>query len=688
MSSYRLSIDVGGTFTDVVIQDERNENIFCTKIDSNPQDQSLSIVQGIRKIIQKLNISCQEITYFSHGTTVGTNALLERSGAKTALITTKGFRDVFEIGTQKRPDLYDFWVKRPKPPIHRHLIYEIPERIRFTGEILEEIDLYAAKNVIKRIKENEIESIAICFLHSYKNPENELKMKNLILEEMPDMYVSLSSEILPEIGEYERTCTTAVNAYLMPKMYKYINKLEKEKENLGIKKNLHIMQSNGGLMSAYFAANRSVHTVFSGPAGGVLGGKNISKQLGEKNLITLDMGGTSTDIALIENYENKFTTGGTIGTFPIKVSMIEMHTIGNGGGSIGWVDEGGALRVGPQSAGALPGPACYNIGGEKPTITDANLLLGRLNYKNFLGGEKELSYEKAKTVIENEIGNILKLSYIESANGMLDILYSNLSGGIKIVSIQKGYDIREFSLLAFGGAGPLHASQLMKDLDINRVIIPLAPGNFSATGELFAEIQYDYVRTLVMPIEKVNFEEYNLIFNQLILEAKKDLKKENINEDSIIFKGTSDIRYAGQSWELNIPVPIMVNSNKNLLEIKHDFNNKHKKTYGYNLKDENTVLVNIRLSAIGSIPKAVFASSSKHKRKTVSIINDAYKGNREVFFNNSFIHCPIYDRDELYTGNIIAGPAIIEEYGSTTVVLNNQKAFIDELKNIIIEREE
>jgi len=413
MSSYRLSVDVGGTFTDIVLYNENNRSFYHTKIDSNPQDQSLSIIQGIRKIVQKLNISYNEIAYFSHGTTVGTNALLERSGAKTALITTEGFRDVFEIGTQKRPDLYDFWAKRPKPPIPRYLIYEIPERTKFTGEIIKEIDLKSAKSIINKIKENNIESIAVCFLHSYKNPDNELKMKELILKEIPEIHVSLSCEILPEIREYERTCTTAVNAYLMPKIYKYINTLEKEKEVLGIKEQLHIMQSNGGLMSAYFAANRSIHTVFSGPAGGVLGGKNISRLLGEKNLITLDMGGTSTDIALIENCEIKFTTEGTINTFPIKVPMIEMHTIGSGGGSIAWVDEGGALKVGPQSAGAVPGPACYNIGGEKPTITDANLLLGRLNSKYFLGGEKKLNYDKARIAIENEINNKLKLSYLE-----------------------------------------------------------------------------------------------------------------------------------------------------------------------------------------------------------------------------------------------------------------------------------
>jgi len=686
MSAYRLSIDVGGTFTDVVIYNEKSQTFHFTKIDSNCQDQCISIIEGIKKISQQLGISYNDISYFSHGTTVATNALLERKGAKTALITTGGFRDIFEIGTQRRPDLYDFWAKRPKPPIPRYLIYEIPERALYTGEIIKEIDENIAKKIINELKKNEIDSVAVCFLHSYINPNNELKMKELILKEIPDIYISLSSEILPEIREYERTCTTAVNAYLMPKVHRYISKLEKQKEALGIREKLHIMQSNGGLMSAHFAANRSINTVFSGPAGGILAGKYISKLIGEKNVITLDMGGTSTDLALLENYENRFTTNGEIGNFPIKVQMIEMHTIGSGGGSIAWIDDGGALKVGPQSAGAVPGPACYNIGGNKPTVTDANLLLGRLNSKYFLGGEKLLSYEKAKLVVEKEIGNNLKLSYAVSANGILSVLFSDMSGGIKVISEQKGYDLREFSLIAFGGAGPLHAYQLMNELDIKKVIVPLSPGNFSATGELFAEIKYDYVQTHIVPIEKFSFEEYNQIFEQMMAAAVEDLTKEKFGREDIIFRGTADMRYSGQAWELNINVPIKLNSQEDLSKISRDFNKIHKRTYGYVLKGESIVFVNFRLSAIGLMPKVDFKEYLI--KKDVSISKQAYKGNRKVFFDNGFIDCPIYNREKLIPGNVIKGPTVIEEYGSTVVVSCNQKMSIDKFKNILIEREE
>jgi len=683
--SYRLSVDVGGTFTDIVLFNEISKSFYTTKISSTPQDQSIGIVEGIKKVVKQVGISYNDIFYFIHGTTVATNALLEREGAKTALITTEGFRDIFEIGRQRRPDLYDFWAKRPKPPIPRYLIYEVPERVLYTGKVITELNKNKAREIIREIKKNNVKSVAVCFLHSYKNPKNELRMKELILEEMPRIYISLSCEILPEIREYERTCATSVNAYLMPKVHKYINKLVKEKDNLGIKRNLHIMQSNGGIMSADFAAKRSIHTVFSGPAGGVLAGRYISKLIGEKNVITLDMGGTSTDIALLENNEIKFTTNGEIATFPIKVAMIEMHTIGSGGGSIAWVDDGGALRVGPQSAGAVPGPACYSLGGEKPTVTDANLLLGHLGRENFLGGEKLLSYEKAKIAIEKKIASKLNLSCLEIANGLINIVNSDMSGGIKVVSTQKGYDLREFSLIAFGGAGPLQADQLMSELNMKKVIIPLSPGNFSAIGEMLAEIRYDYVRTNVVSIKNITIKEYNEIFDEMKKEAIENLAEEGFEKENIVFKGTSDMRYAGQAWELNIPVPINLYSENEFLKITKEFNRIHKRTYGYILKDGEVVFVNLRLSAIGLIPKIDINLKLPMGENAT---NYAYKGDRKVFFNNKFIGCPIYDRSKLMPGNIIKGPVVIEEYGSTTTVSCNRKVSIDKLKNIIIEREE
>jgi len=679
---YRLSVDVGGTFTDVVLFDEKTKAVYVTKVSSTSKDQSEGVIKGIKKIAKQVGISSYEdISYFIHGTTVATNALLEKGGAKTALIITEGFRDILEIGRQRRPDLYNFWAKRPKPPIPRYLIFEVPERVLYNGEIVKKLDENKAKQIIGKIKRHNVKSIAVCFLHSYKNSVNEERMKKLILEEMPDAYISISCEILPEIREYERTCTTVANAYLMPKVQIYINNLVKRKENFNITAKLHVMQSNGGVMSAEAAAKRSVHTVFSGPAGGVLAGIYMSKLIREDNVITLDMGGTSTDLALIEKNQIKLTTEGEIGGFPIKVPMIEMHTIGDGGGSIAWVDIGGALRVGPQSAEADPGPACYGLGGENPTVTDANLVLGRLNNKSFLGGEKPLYYEKARLAIEKKLSSKLNLPIIECANGIINVVNSNMSGGINVISTQKGYDLREFSLIAFGGAASLHAAQLADELKMEKVIVPLSPGNFSAIGGELAEVRYDYVRTNIKSVNNITTNEYNEIWEEMKKEAISHLAEEGFAKSKIIFAGTADMRYAGQAWELNIPVPIGLTSEKNFQKIAQDFQKIHKRTYGYVLKDEDIIFVNLRLSAIGTIPKLEFKEEPLRDKAP----QKALKGNRDVFINKNFVKCSIYDRDRLAPGSLVIGPAIIEEYGSTTLIPSKKIAKIDKFRNIIIE---
>ena len=396
--SYKLSVDVGGTFTDIVVFDDKAKKTYVTKVSSTPQDYSIGIEAGIQKISVAHQIPIGQISYFIHGTTVATNALLERKGAKTALITTKGFRDVLEIGRQKRPDLYNFWVKRPEPPIPRYLVFEIDERTLADGSVIKDVEEENARDVIQQMKKHGVESVAICFLNSYINGANELKMKQFVMREMKGVHLCTSAETLPEIKEYERFCTTSVNAYLMPKVKDYIQHLDNKRKNIGVPASVHIMQSNGGIMSAEAAGERSVHTVFSGPAGGVLAAINMAKLLGEHNIVTIDIGGTSSDLALLYNYEVAFTTSAELGGFPVQVPMIEMHTIGAGGGSIAWVDAGSGVHVGPQSAGAYPGPACYG-NGDQPTVSDANLLAGYPNPDNFLGGEMKLNKEKGVTVI-------------------------------------------------------------------------------------------------------------------------------------------------------------------------------------------------------------------------------------------------------------------------------------------------
>jgi N-methylhydantoinase A len=678
---YRIGVDVGGTFTDVVAYDEKSRRCHVTKLSSVPQNPAIAVIDGIEKICKKVGIKSEEITYVIHGTTVATNALLERKGARTALVTTAGFRDVFEIGRQRRPDLYNFWIKRPKPPIPRYLIFEASERVLYDGTVEQKLDEAQAKEVIREIRKQNIESIAVCFIHSYINPVNEKRMKELILKEIPDAFVSISYEILPEIREFERVCTTAVNAYLMPKVRSYINDLEKRKNNLGIKPKIHVMQSNGGVMSSQAAAQRSIHTVFSGPAGGVLGSLHLAKLIGEDNIITLDMGGTSTDIALLEKGQLRLTTEGEIGTFPIKVPMIEMHTIGAGGGSIAWIDSGGALRVGPQSAGADPGPACYGR-GDYPTVTDANLVLGRIDPNYFLGGEIKLSLDKAKQAIEKHLVPALGLSVFGCARGIIRIVNANMGGGVNVVSTQKGYDLREFTLVAFGGAAALHAAQLMDDLKMKKTIIPQSPANFAAIGAELADVRYDYVRTIVKSVNSVTIEAYNQMYREMKKEALVHLIDEGFGENEIIFSGSSDMRYGGQSWELSIPTPIELPSADFLKKIAENFHKTHEKTYGYRLSDEDIIFVNLRLSATGKIPKIRFVKEPPGKDTSKS----ACKNMREVYFvqTGEKVKCPIYDREKLTPGSTVAGPAVIEEYASNTVLPRGKTASIDEYRNIII----
>ena len=677
--AYRLSVDVGGTFTDIVLFDDENKKIHTTKVSSTPQDQSIGLIEGIRKICAQVGIDYDEISYFIHGTTVATNALLERKGAKTALIVTEGFRDVFEIGRQNRPDLYNFWISRPKPPIPRHMVFEVPERILFNGMVEKPLDEKAARRVCQEIREQEAESVAVCFINSYRNGENEMAMKRILSEELPNLPVSISFEVLPEIKEYERICTTAVNAYLMPKVQTYINNLVVRKNNLGIEPKLHVMQSNGGIMSAEVAGSRSVHTVFSGPAGGVLGGMYIAGITGEKNVITLDMGGTSTDIVLIENNTIRLTTDGEIGSFPIKVPMIDMHTIGTGGGSIAWIDAGGTLRLGPHSAGANPGPACYNIGGIHPTVSDCNLLLGRLDPDMFLGGERKLYPEKSELAVQNDISDILDLSPIKAAMGIVNIADANMCGGVKVISTQRGYDLREFSLISFGGAGSLHAASIARELGMKKVIVPMYPGNFSAIGAELAEVRYDYVRTHVEKVCDMKPEQYNELFASMMAQAKRHLKDEGFGEESICFIGTADMRYAGQAWELSVAVPVLVESSGDYAKIINAFNSAHEMSYGYTLDARDITFVNLRLAAVGTIPKLTYQAEPLGENRA----EDAVRTIRKVYFGDRFVDTKIYRREKLNPGCRFSGPALIEEYASTIVVQPGDTASVDAYRNII-----
>lgn len=682
--SYRLSVDVGGTFTDIVLFNDENQKIYTTKVHSTPQDSSIGIERGIEKICRMAGIQPGEIRYFIHGTTVATNALLERKGAKAALITTEGFRDIMEVANQTRPDLYNFWVQRPPSPIPRYLVFQVPERILADGKVAKPLEEDAVHSIAQELKRLEVESVAICFINSYKNPSHELRVKELLQKELPELHMCTSYETLPEIREYERFCTTAVNAYLMPKVKDYISNLDAKRKRMGIVPGIHIMQSNGGVMSSYAAGERSVHTVFSGPAGGVLATMYMSRLIGEENVITIDIGGTSSDLALIQNHEAAMTSAAELGGFPVKVPTIEMHTIGAGGGSIAWVDSGGGIRVGPQSAGAMPGPACYG-NGDQPTVTDANLLMGYLNPENFLGGEYSLDKKKSEDAIASCVGKATGLPPLQAAAGIRHLVNANMCGGINVISTEKGYDLREFTLFAFGGGGSLHAADLADELNLRRVVVPLTPGNFSAVGCQLAKVRYDYVRTVVRAADEMTVGDYNALYQDMKWEALADMEKEGFQEKDLLFTATADMRYVGQAYELSVPVEDTVSSPEDLKRYAVRFAENHKRTYGYDL-DDPILFVNLRFSAFATLPSLEFVRYPLSDDPTPP--EAARKRSREILFGETPVMTDVYDREQLPAGCRILGPAMIEEYAASTVVPPGHVALIDEYRNIVIEREQ
>ena len=676
--SYRLSIDTGGTFTDVSLINEKNGRNYIMKVPSTPEDPSKAIVDGWEKIIQHVGIETSDISFFIHGTTVATNTLLEHKGASTALITTKGFKDVIQIGRQARPELYDLRARKPKPLVSRDMRQEVSERIQFDGQIRETVDKEEVQQIIEKIKNEKIESIAVCLLNAYMNSAHEKQIKKVIEKEFPEAYISLSSEILPEQKEYERSSTTIINSYLMPKMHNYLYNLSTELKKNFFEKEIYIMQSNGGVIDVNTAKNIPARTILSGPAGGALIGEKLSRIANKKNVITFDMGGTSMDACLIEDGNFNLTTLSNINDMPIKLPMVEIHTIGAGGGSIAWVDVGGALRVGPKSSGATPGPVCYNRGGEEPTVTDANAVLNRLNPKFILGGEMKIDVESARKIIKRKIADPLGVSIEEAAEGVLKVVNMNMIRGIRRISVEKGHNPKDFSLIALGGAGPLNASDIARELGCSEVIIPKNPGIASSEGMLEANVQHDYVVPVIKTQHEVSLKYLKTIFEDLENKAIKKLKEEGFYNQSISLLYSLDLRYKGQSHDINIPFE-EIDNNDDLTTIVDNFYEVYKKMYGFNPNLNDIELVNARLTSIGILPSLNNINKTKKDNNAVKPIE-----HRLVFFNGQYKETPIYDRKTLPSNKKVKGPAIIEQLDSTIVVTPEQEFSCDSQGNLII----
>ncbi len=648
-----IGVDTGGTFTDFIYRKDGRWNVL--KVLSTPENPAKAVLEGLKRIGgEEKNIV--------HGTTVATNALLERKGAKTALITNKGFEDILYIGRQNRRELYNLYYRREKPLIPADLRVGLKCRIDSKGEIVEDLDREEIISVVNSLKKKNVKSVAISFLFSFLNNEHEKEVEKILKEE--GFFVSPSYKIVPEFREYERTSTVVINSYVMPKMEEYISYLEGNLSDTDI---LRIMQSNGGSISPQTAREEPVRTVLSGPAGGVVGAYNIGKSAGYTRLITFDMGGTSTDVSLIDG-KIPFSTQAEISSFPIKVPVIDIHTVGAGGGSIAYIDEGGALNVGPESAGADPGPVCYGK-GENITVTDANLFLGRLVPEFFLGGNMKLDLERTKKYME-KLSQEIGLSPVELAEGILTVANAKMEKAIKVISVEKGYNPENFTLFSFGGAGGMHAVFLARSLNIPEVLIPKNPGILSAIGMLMADIIKDFSITVMLPQEKAKFESLEKLFGILEEKAYKELKKEGSFD--MYTERYIDIRYKGQSFELTLPFK------KDFIDMFHEY---HEKVYGYKDKERPVEVVNIRVRGIGKIEKPSFEKIKKGDKK---VSENAILGEKDTVFNGKMEKVKVLNREKLLSGNIIDFPSIIVEYSSTIVIPPDCEAKVDDFGNIVI----
>jgi N-methylhydantoinase A len=652
-----IGVDTGGTFTDFVFKKGDEWGVY--KLLSTPDNPARAVLEGLEQVGKK---GKKQIV---HGSTIATNAILERKGAKTALITNKGFEDVIEIGRQNRSRLYDLAYRKGPQIVPPDLRFGIKGRVLSTGEEHEPLNMKEARKVMKRLARCRAQSAAVCFIFSFANPAHEQKIKELLKN--TGIPVSLSHEILPEFREFERTSTTVLNAYVAPKMHAYIGHLTAE---MAEGNSLSIMQSNGGSISAATAMEESVRTILSGPAGGVVGAFEIGKMAGHNHLISFDMGGTSTDVSLIDGSVS-LTTESRISGYPIKVPMIDIHTVGAGGGSIAAIDLGGSLKVGPESSGADPGPICYGK-GEQITVTDANLYLGRLIPERFLGGTMKLQRERLNRFFQ-PMAKEMGLSTIELAEGILSVANAAMEKAIRVISVEKGYDPREFVLFSFGGAGGMHAAFLARLLNIPRVLVPQNPGLLSAMGMIMADVIKDYSLTVMKSQLNCTADQLVKLFANLEKRGLKDLSREGIDRENVRLERYLDMRYEGQSYEIIVPFEV------NYINAFHDL---HEKTYGYRNEDKMVEIVNIRLRARGVPDKPRFQRAKKMKGQPP---RGAFLGEGKVVFDQKASKTRIIARDRLLRGNKIPGPAILVEYSSTIVVPPFAEASVDGYGNIVME---
>ncbi|MEA4932036.1 MAG: hydantoinase/oxoprolinase family protein [Lawsonibacter sp.] len=684
--SYMIGVDVGGTFTDFSVFNQETGELFHYKDSSTPADPSKAIVKGVQDVLDIKKAGPQEVSYLAHGTTVGTNALIEKKGCRLGLITTKGFKDLMEIGTQRRPSLYNLQAQKPYPLVPSGLNCTVTERILFDGTVETPLDEEETRQVVRYLKAQGVAAIAVCTLFSFINPVHELRIEEIIQEEFPEVYVTVSSKLAPEFREFSRMSTTVMNSYLGPVMKQYVNNFRDSIENIGIQVEPYVTQSNGSIISIKETIDCPIKTALSGPSAGVIAAAFIGKQCEADKIITFDMGGTSADISLIEHYTPQVSNERTVEGFPARIPMINIITIGAGGGSIAKIDDGGALKVGPQSAGATPGPACYMRGGENPCVTDANIVLGKLNQKKILGGRMDVDIELAKQAIQTKICDKSDLDLKRAANGIITVVNSNMVRAIRSVSVEKGYDVREFSLMAFGGAGPLHACEVAKELGMKEVLIPPHPGTLCSLGLLLADTKFDLSRTKVVNGEADNLDKINQQFQNMEEQGTALLDKEGVPRERRYFEYFVDMRYQRQNFEICIPVPAGEMTEETLKQALAHFHAEHKRSYGYCKENAVVQFVSYRVYAVGVIDKPELAPDSLRPEAPLPLPIET----RSVLFQGreEYVEAPVYLREEFVPGQVISGPCICEQMDTTLVVPAGWTIHVDGYHNLKIQDDE
>jgi N-methylhydantoinase A len=674
----RIGIDIGGTFTDFYLVD--GERVETFKLPSTADDPARAALEGLRALQGRFAVSFDQLEVVGHGSTVATNAMIQRRGAKMVLVATKGFRDILELGRLTRPPeaLYNIQYDKPPELVPRHMIFEVDERVDSRGQAVRPLQEAEVVRLADRLKAAGVQSVAVALLFSFQNPAHEQKIRDGLARLLPGVPIYLSAEILPEIREFDRTSTTAISAYVGPLVVGYMERMLRE--ITGPK--FFLMQANGGLTTLEMLRKRPVSLLGSGPAAGVVAAAAIGTAAGEANVVSVDMGGTSFDVSLIRDGRPVVTTEKKVGKYPLKVPVIDIQSIGAGGGSIAWLDGAKALRVGPQSAGADPGPACYGRGGQEPTVTDANLVIGLLNPDNFAGGSIQLDRSKAEQAIQRHVAGTLGMSALDAAAGIRRIVNAAMAGAMRVVTVQQGYDPRGCVLMAFGGAGPTHAVELAEELDIPRVLVPRYPGITCALGLALADVSHDYVQTLLADVATLDLETLTRRYRELEDQGHRGLEGDGVPKDRHAIRRSADMRYLGQGYHLEVPVPVGVIDRRALEGMCEAFHAAHEATYGFRNPGEPIELVNIRVTAMGRMDKPAFQTTRESGKDAAT----ARTGTRDVYSREGgkAEAYTLYDRAKLQAGNEIAGPAIVEQPDSTTVLPSGYRGRVDAYLNLLI----